>query len=380
MSSPKRSVPLIGLVCVTLLARCAARVSADEVQAGYLAANKAFRAAAQKVMPSIVTIETFGGLGGKAARGKRSAGISKPGDGPTTGVIISPDGYIITSTYNFLRRPSVITVVLQDGTQYVAKQLGSDETRKICLLKIDGVDDLPVPEYVAPSELKVGQWAISVGIGYGDSQPAISAGIISALDRVFGRAIQTDANISPANYGGPLLDVEGRMIGLCVPLSPMSADLTAGSEWYDSGIGFAVPLHGAEERIAAMREGETIKPGRMGIQPKPVRAAEGSDAHGAEIAKVVPDSPAAKANLQNGDIITAVGDRQVLDSVHLRTLLGRYVAGNEIKLRIKRGAEEFVVPVTLEAGEEIMAGPMPPQPIANPAEPKPADDEPAPGP
>ena len=350
---------------------------ADEAQTGYLVANKAFRAAAQKVLPSVVSIETFGGLGGKVARRGQSSGISKPGDGPTTGVIISPDGYIITSTYNFLRKPSVITVVLRDGSQHVATLLGSDETRKLCLLKIEGVSGLPVPEHAIPADLRVGQWAISVGIGYGDTEPAISAGIISALNRVFGRAVQTDANISPANYGGPLVDVEGRMIGLCVPLSPMSASLTAGSEWYDSGIGFAVPLHGADSLIADLKAGKVIKPGRIGVQPKPVVATAGNSPSGAAIARVLPDSPAAKAGLHADDVILAVEDDSVFDAAHLRTLLARYVAGDQVSLKIKRGDEELSIDVALEAGEEQTAAPMP-MPIPNPAEPKPMGDEPKP--
>ena len=350
---------------------------ADEVTRGYLAANKAFRAAAQTVLPSVVSIETFGGLGGKVARRGQISGISKPGDGPTTGVIISPDGYVITSTYNFLRKPSVITVVLRDGTQHVATLLGSDETRKLCLLKIEGVSGLPVPEYVNPADLRVGQWAISVGIGYGDTEPAISAGIISALNRVFGRAVQTDANISPANYGGPLVDVEGRMIGLCVPLSPMSASLTAGSEWYDSGIGFAVPLHGAESLIADLKAGKVIKPGRIGVQSKPATTASDNSPSGAAIARVLPDSPAAKAGLQVEDVILSVKGDAVFDAVHLRALLARYVAGDEVSLKIKRADEELTIAVTLEAGEEQTSAPMP-MPIPNPAEPKPMGDEPKP--
>src|SRR5262249_41731663 len=138
------------------------------------------------------------------------------------------DGYIITSTFNFLKRPPVITVVFPDGKRHVAKLLGRDDTRKLCLLKVDGVQSLPVPEFVPRSELKVGQWAVAVGVGYGDGSPALSAGIISAASRISGKAVQTDANTSPANYGGPLVDLDGRVIGVCVPLSPGSKEVAGG--------------------------------------------------------------------------------------------------------------------------------------------------------
>ncbi|MCG8585980.1 MAG: S1C family serine protease, partial [Pirellulales bacterium] len=197
---------------------------AADVQRGYLLSPKAFRAAAAKVLPSLVTIESIGGIaispGAKVGKRTRSSGISKPGEGPTTGLIVSKEGHIVTSTFNFLKKPPIITVTLNDGSQYVAKMLGRDDTRELCLLKIEADRPLPTPELVDRNELRVGQWAISLGVGYGDSNPAISAGIISATHRISGRAVQTDANISPANYGGPLIDISGRVIGICSPLSP----------------------------------------------------------------------------------------------------------------------------------------------------------------
>jgi serine protease Do len=338
----------------------------DKLFAGQLLAPKAFRAAVDKVLPSLVTIETFGGLSGGSRRGKMQ-GISRPGDGPTTGVIISADGYVVTSTFNFLRRPPVITVVRQDGTRHVATLLGRDETRKLCVLKIEGVNDLPVPEFVSPSELKIGAWAISVGVGYGDDEPMISAGIVSALNRVSGRAVQTDANISPANYGGPLLDIEGRVIGICVPLNPMSKEVSGGVEWYDSGIGFAASLHGMENVLTAMKAGKTIQPGSLGVQ---VKAAD-ANGSGAVIAQVLEKSGAEKAGLKPEDRLLAVAGDAVLDVAQLRTLVSRYAAGDEVKLTIRRGEEELQITVTLQI-------PVDPQPMPKPAaEAKPEEKKPA---
>ncbi|MEX0586667.1 MAG: trypsin-like peptidase domain-containing protein, partial [Pirellulales bacterium] len=200
------------LLAIVVVFALAGNVSAqDDVRPGYRLAPKAFRAAVARIMPSIVTIETYGGLGPSAGRTRRAptSGVSQPGAGPTTGLVLSEDGYIVTSTFNFIRKPPIITVILSDGTQKVAKLLGRDEIRKLTLLKVDVAGKLPVPQFAPRDQVRVGQWAITVGVGYGNQEPAVSAGIISATRRVSDHAVQTDANISPANYGGPLIDLEG---------------------------------------------------------------------------------------------------------------------------------------------------------------------------
>ena len=91
--------------------------------------------------------------------------------------------------------------------------------------------------------MTVGQWTIAVGRTFNQKEPNISVGVLSATNRIWSTAIQTDAKISPANYGGPLIDSRGRVLGVLVPLSPQKqGGEIAGAEWYDSGIGFAVPL------------------------------------------------------------------------------------------------------------------------------------------
>ncbi len=316
---------------------------AQAIRKGNLLASKAFRAAAKRVMPSLVTIESFGGS--SSAQG-RIGGILKQGEGPSTGLVISADGYIVTSTFNFIKKPPIITVSFADGTRRVAELVGRDDTRKICLLKVNGATDLPVPEFVPRAEMRVGQWAISVGIGYGDTDPALSAGIISATSRIWGRAVQTDANTSPANYGGPLVDIEGRVFGICVPLippNPRSQQTGSGVEWYDSGIGFAIPLHGADTLLAALKAGKTIRAGFLGVQVKTANA----DGSGVKVQKVQPGSAAEKAEVKDNDIILAVDGTKVLDPAHLRILISKHIAGEKIKLLVKRGDEEKEIEATL---------------------------------
>ncbi len=319
-------------------------VRAGDRAAGHLLAPRAFRAAVKKVTPSLVTIETFAGVA-VVGGGKQSQGLSKPGDGPTTGLIVSPDGHIVTSTYNFITNPHVITVRLADGSRHVARLLGSDRTRKICLLQIDSDGDLPVPAFCPSEKVEIGQWAISLGVGFGEEQPAISVGIVSAKNRISGRAVQTDANISPANYGGPLIDVDGRVIGVCVPLHPESKDVASGTQWYDSGIGFAVPIAGAERIIASLKAGKTLVAPQLGVQVKP--PGDDDPSGGIVVEKVLDDSAAAKADVRVGDRIVSVDGTAVRDVSRFQREIGRHVAGDSIKLGLKRGDEKIELEVVL---------------------------------
>ncbi len=303
--------------------------------------SRAFRKAAGRVAPSLVTIESYGGV--SAVQG-RIGGIRKQGEGNTTGIVISPDGYILTSTFNFIQRPPVISVILGDGERHFAKLVGRDDTRKICLLKIDGKTDLPVPEMLDESKIKVGQWAISLGVGYGDTSPAMSTGIISAKNRIGGRAIQTDANISPANYGGPLVDIEGRVLGICVPMNPQSQAVAAGVEWYDSGIGFAIPLANANELLERLMAGDYIRPAFIGIQSGP-----NPQGDGILVNKVNPKSPASRLELKEGDILLSINGNPVNDMLRLKQLINRFEAGETIRITVKRKAtgndEELEMPL-----------------------------------
>lgn len=312
-----------------------------DLKRGLLLTPRAFRAAVAKVQPSLVTIESFGGSSTVAGK---IGGIRKQGEGNTTGLMISPDGYVVTSSFNFIEQPTTITVITSDGVRRVAELMGRDDTRRICLLKIDDVRDMPVAEAVAPDGLRVGQWAISVGVGYGDKNPAISTGIISAKQRMGGRAIQTDANISPANYGGPLLDIEGRVIGICVPMSADSRSLAGGVEWYDSGIGFCIPISGGEDLIEKMKQGQHIQRGVLGVKTQDIKNREG-----VRVLNVLPQMPAANAGIAKGDILVGLESIAIANLVDLKTALERQYAGDEIEVVIERAGKQQRLKVTLAA-------------------------------
>jgi serine protease Do len=315
----------------------------QSVQEGLRLTPRAFRLAASRVEPALVTIESFGGSSTAAGR---IGGIRQQGEGNTTGLMISADGYVITSSFNFIGQPSTITVITSDGVRRVAELKGRDDTRRICLLKIEGVGNMPVPEFVAPGDVRVGQWAISAGVGYGDSNPAISMGIISAKDRIGGRAIQTDANISPANYGGPLLDIEGRVIGICVPLSADTRSLASGVEWYDSGIGFCIPVVGNEALIERMKQGQHIQRAFLGVQTEEIE-----DRDGIRIVSVVAGTAAEQAELKTGDIILQLGSRKIPDLAELRSVMAGHDAGDRVDLVYEREGQPQTV--SLELGEPL---------------------------
>src|SRR5262249_60057022 len=148
-----------------------------------------------------------------------------------------------------------------------AKMVATDTTRMIALLKIEATG-LPVPVAAPKKEIKIGQTALALGRTLEpdlNKSPSVSEGIISAVERIWGKALQTDAKVSPTNYGGPLVDLEGRVMGILVPASPHAEGETAGIEWYDSGIGFAVPLEDGFAVLPRLKQGQELKKGVLAI-------------------------------------------------------------------------------------------------------------------
>lgn len=292
--------------------------------------EEAIQAAAAQVAPSIVSIETVGGL-------ERVDQVLL-GTGPTTGLIVSPDGYIITSSFSFAQKPASVLVTLADGTRLPAEQVATDHSRLLVLLKIDAGRSLPTPEAVDEAEIRVGWWAIAVGRAFDAQQPNISVGIVSALERVGGKAIQTDAKVSPTNYGGPLVDIRGRVLGVLSPLSASKGSELSGVEWYDSGIGFAVPLAHVNRVLPRLKQGDDLKPGLLGV------SLQSGDIYAKPpvVAACRPKSPASKAGLKPDDTIIALDDRPISRQSQLLDRVAGHYAGDRVKLTLRRGDEELV--------------------------------------
>jgi S1-C subfamily serine protease/predicted esterase len=298
--------------------------------------EQSLKRAARQVGPTVVQIQTSGGTD-VVGSGPRGPQVRK-GMGPTTGVILTADGYIASSAFNFANKPSSIDVAVPGhSSRYIAKVIATDTTRMITLLKIEATN-LPVPTVFPKANIKVGQTAMALGRTLEpdhNKPPTVSEGIISAVERIWGKAMQTDAKVSPANYGGPLIDLEGRVLGILVPASPNAEGETAGIEWYDSGIGFAIPLEDIMAVLPRLKKGEDLKKGVLGIQAK------GQDRYSVlpEIAAVSPGSAAAKAGFKPGDVITEVDGKPVVNMAQVLHKLGTKYEGDSVAVKLKRGKE-----------------------------------------
>jgi S1-C subfamily serine protease len=309
--------------------------------------ERAIKDAVKRIAPSVVKIETSGGteVVGPAGRGPR--GMIRRGVGPTTGLIVSADGYVISSAFNFANKPSTIRVEFPGMKERkVARVVATDQTRMLTLLKVADLPastKLPVAVPAPKKEIEIGLTAIAVGrtLTETDTTPSVSVGIISAIDRIWGRALQTDAKVSPTNYGGPLIDLQGRVQGILVPASPQAEGETAGFEWYDSGIGFAIPLEDINVVLPRMMKGTekepvVLKKGFMGI------SWESTDMYEAvpKIGSVIPGTAAEKAGLKTGDIVKQIDGKAINNHAQVQHMLGKKYEGDAINVKVERDKKE----------------------------------------
>jgi serine protease Do len=294
-----------------------------------------------KASPWVVTVETFGGVRrSTVGRSKRPPKKKKKGLGPlkmsgflqaqgtSTGLIVGKDGWVLTTRFVLNFQPTTILVSLADGRKFTAKKMGEDKGRGIALLKVEA-KDLPVPPMVPQKDMRVGQWVFGLGRSFGPQLPTVHAGILSGLGRIHGKAIQCDANTSPANYGGALVDLRGRALAIIVPLAP-SGDM-AGASWYDSGIGFGVPLHDLSPILDKLKKGRILERPLLGVFMDPKFLGPGG-----KILSVKKDSPAWQAGLSKGDFIVAVNGKKARNGMHLQDLIGHHSKGDFVPIDFRK--------------------------------------------
>jgi serine protease Do len=269
-----------------------------------------------------------------------------------SGVIISPDGYIVTNNH-VIDGAVDIRVTMSNREVLPAKLIGADPLTDLAVIKVDATN-LPSVPWGNSSGLRPGQTVLAFGNPYG-YRFTVTRGIISALNRPNpdagdrrkpGEFIQTDAAINPGNSGGALVDARGELIGINTFLISSSGSF--------SGMGFAIPTQIVQPTVEALIRDGKVTHGFIGIQiadvtPDNAKFFQMNKAEGALVSEVEPDTPGAKAGLRTGDVITELDGKTVTDAGELQMMVGQKRPGETIHLLVARDSKATSVAVTLEA-------------------------------
>ena len=264
--------------------------------------------------------------------------------GAGSGVIISADGYILTNNH-VVEGADEVVVTLSDTQEYQADIVGRDPKTDLAVLKIKADEPLPMAAMGDSERLRVGAWVLAIGNPFGLGH-TVTSGIVSAKGRVIGARpyddfIQTDASINPGNSGGPLFNMHGEVIGINTAIIP-----------HGQGIGFAIPIHTAKPLIPQLVAKGVVTRGYLGVSiqsitPDLVKALKLQNRKGALVAGVVPDSPADKAGMQNGDVIVTFNEETV-DSAHdLPAMVAATPVGEEVAVVVLRRGTKQHLPLTV---------------------------------
>jgi serine protease Do len=299
-----------------------------------------------------------------------------PGPGPNrrgvsmgSGFVISADGYVLTN-HHVIDGADEVKVKLPDRREYTAKVVGSDQQYDVALLKIDA-KDLPVLRLGNSAALKPGQWVVAIGSPLGLDH-SVTAGIVSATGRSaspeqrYVPFIQTDVAINQGNSGGPLLNTRGEVVGINSQIFSVSGGYM--------GISFAIPIDLAMSAVEQLKKTGRVSRGQLGVIVQPIASAEAKglglpDTRGALITQILDGSPAAKAGIEVGDVITAFNGSPINQSSDLPPLVGSLVPGSKAKVKIVREgmAREVTVVLTELEEDQTAALPTPTVPGAAPS-------------
>ena len=276
-----------------------------------------------------------------------------------SGVIVSPDGYILTANHVVADADEVKVSIADNKKEYTAKIIGKDKATDIAVLKISA-NNLPAVTLADSDQLEVGDVVLALGNPFGVGQ-TVTMGIVSALGRSglgfngYENFIQTDAAINPGNSGGALVDVEGRLVGINTAIISRSGG--------NQGIGFAVPINMARNVLERLVSGGKVSRGYLGIIPQDIDADLAKqfnlgDQTGALVGDVMPGTPAAKAGLKSGDVILSVNGKAVTDAHSLQLTVSQISPGTSVAVKIIRNGFNKTVNVTLAElpGSETATG------------------------
>ena len=271
-----------------------------------------------------------------------------------SGSIITPDGYILTANHVIADADEIKIAITGNKQEYKAKVVGGDPDTDVAVLKIDA-KDLPAITLGDSDKLEVGDIVLAIGNPFDISQPGgtptVTMGIVSALGRSglgfnnYENFIQTDAAINPGNSGGALVDTEGRLIGINTAI--------AGTSGGNEGIGFAVPINLARHVVDRLINGGKVTRGYLGVyNPQDVTPDMETEfnlpnSNGALVGDVTPGTPAEKAGIKSGDVITQFNDTKITDANDLRLAVSACSPGTEATVKYIRNGEEHTVKITL---------------------------------
>jgi serine protease Do len=361
---------LVGALVVTVSSPNRIPVLADTSRLAETGPITTFAPVVKRAMPAVVNISSSkvvkeqgeeGGQGGQGLFndpffrqffGGRMPQQMQPRSQRATslgsGVVVSQDGYILTNNH-VVEGATDVKVSFSDKEEYPAKIVGTDKYTDVAVLKINktGLTTLP---FADSSHAQVGDVVLAIGEPFGLGG-TVTMGIISAKGRAglgierFEDFIQTDASINRGNSGGALIDSRGELVGI-------NTAILSGETGGNQGIGFAIPANMARNVMDQIMKNGKITRGKLGIYPQELtpemaKAFGIPNAHGVAIAQVEPNSPAKKAGLQVGDVITAVNGNPADDVNAFRLEVAGFAPNTTINLKVERNGQSMNVPVTL---------------------------------
>lgn len=317
--------------------------------------------AVQKVSPAVVSITVTEMVqGGRRLEFNEyynrffSVPIEREVSSMGSGFIISPDGLVVTNQHVANSHAKRVVVSLPDGSQYDAEVLGEDELADLALLKIKEDKTFPAVEFGNSDSVLVGEWSLAVGNPFGlfeSAQPSVTVGVVSAKNRdfrpnpneprVYMDMIQTDAAINRGNSGGPLVDSEGRVIGVNTFI------FTGGTSGGNVGLGFAIPSNRVQKIINQLSTAGEVTlsydPGFNTVEMTRQLVVKYNlpAMRGLLVNRVNKDGPAFEAGIMPGDIILKIGDERIQSKMHARALFREYEEGDSMRVELFRKGDRY---------------------------------------
>jgi len=329
--------------------------------------SNAFGAIVERDEPAVVNISTTQVIDRKGQPRSRSGGadpfhdffnrfFDAPNEGPEaerslgSGIVVDKKGFILTNNHVIEQATKIQVQFNTEPTLYTAKVIGVDKETDLAVVKIEANHDLPVVKLGNSSGVHVGDWVLAIGSPFG-LQATVTAGIISAKDRgnvgrQFQHFLQTDAPINPGNSGGPLVDMAGNVIGI-------NTAIMTGGRGYE-GVGFALPSNMAINVYNQLVEHGKVTRGSIGVtfteeqSSNPVVLRELGASNGMVLQYVEPDSPAAKAGIEAGDVVTTVNGKPVKSGSDLVDPITQTTIGNKVHVIFMRGGVQHEADVVVQ--------------------------------